>query len=287
MYDIAISFAGEDRDWARMLAEQARSLGLDVFYDDFEQADLWGKDLAAHLDTIYRKNALYCVVLVSAAYAKKIWPRHEIRSAIARAMESTEEYLLPVRLDDTDIPGLVPTIGYLDGRTLTPFEVVRLLTQKLGVAPDLTLRHTENLLRLAEIGIPCTTFLIDRRFLLSSNESLKGDEFRLAASFGKNITGPKNFGVVLAPPVIEGPYALALHSVITRGRNLDVWDMWLTARRYESDLSQAAATAAASSWLAELTDDDYFLLAGEVSVPRQPVQRSTSIRLGEYIVGAI
>jgi hypothetical protein len=284
MYDIAISFAGEDRDWARALAEEARTAGLDVFYDEFEQANLWGKDLAAHLDTIYRKNALYCVVLISAAYAKKIWPRHEIRSAIARAMESPKEYLLPVRLDDTEIPGLTPTIGYLDGRTLTPFEIVRLLAQKLGVAPDLTLRHTENLLRLAEIGIPCTIFIVDRRFLLSSFEADKGTEFRVAASFGRNITGPEHLGPAQVPPVIEGPYVLALHRVATHGRYLGVWDMWINSRRYESDQSQAAATAAASSWLAELDDDSYANLAAYEEYEPQPIHRSASISLDDYVL---
>jgi hypothetical protein len=38
---------------------------------------------------------------------------------------------LPVRFDDTEIPGLAPTIGYLDARVLTPSKLAELIRQKL------------------------------------------------------------------------------------------------------------------------------------------------------------
>jgi eukaryotic-like serine/threonine-protein kinase len=106
---------------------------MTVFYDAYEQASLWGKDLTSHLDTIYRKNAQYCIVLISEAYVRKTWTRHEIRSALARAVENADsEYLLPVRIDDTDVPGVPHTIAYLDARVTTPEEIVHLLGEKVG-----------------------------------------------------------------------------------------------------------------------------------------------------------
>jgi hypothetical protein len=44
-YDIAISFAGEDRQHAGELAKQLKAEGARIFYDRFEQADLLGKNL--------------------------------------------------------------------------------------------------------------------------------------------------------------------------------------------------------------------------------------------------
>jgi hypothetical protein len=44
-------------------------------------------------------------------------------------------YLLPVRLDDTELPGLRPTVGYLDGRRTSPDEVAAAIVQKLGRSP--------------------------------------------------------------------------------------------------------------------------------------------------------
>jgi hypothetical protein len=48
-YDVALSFTGEDRAYVDEIAEQLRSQGIRLFYDRYEQANLWGKDLYEHL----------------------------------------------------------------------------------------------------------------------------------------------------------------------------------------------------------------------------------------------
>ena len=47
-FDVALSFAGEDREYAEALADLLNSGGYTIFYDKYEQADLWGKDLYVH-----------------------------------------------------------------------------------------------------------------------------------------------------------------------------------------------------------------------------------------------
>jgi len=133
-YDVAISFAGEDREVADQLAHALTEKGAKVFYDIFEQGDLWGKDLFDHLADVYSRKAKYCIMLLSEAYAKKAWTKHERQHAQARAFASDEEYILPVRLDDAEIPGIAATLGFLDLRQLGLEEVVRLTMQKLGIA---------------------------------------------------------------------------------------------------------------------------------------------------------
>jgi TIR domain len=113
-YDVAISFAGEQREEARAIAECLKGAGIEVFFDEYNDADLWGKDLYEHLSDVYQNQAQYCVILVSRAYADKVWTTHERRSAQARALREKREYILPVRFDDTELPGLLPTVGYLD-----------------------------------------------------------------------------------------------------------------------------------------------------------------------------
>ena len=110
-YDVALSFAGEDRDYVLEVATYLKNNGIRVFYDQFETVGLWGRDLYSHLDTVYRKSARFCVMFISASYAEKVWTNHERRSAQARAMSENEEYLLPCRFDRTEIEGLAPTIG--------------------------------------------------------------------------------------------------------------------------------------------------------------------------------
>ena len=84
-YDVCLSFAGEDRDYVRRVASELKRKGVRVFYDEYEEVDLWGKDLYVHLDDIYKNAARYCVLFVSQHYAKKLWTNHERRSAQERA----------------------------------------------------------------------------------------------------------------------------------------------------------------------------------------------------------
>ncbi len=44
-YDVVLSFAGENRPVVSQLAAVLDARGIRVFYDEFEQAALWGKDL--------------------------------------------------------------------------------------------------------------------------------------------------------------------------------------------------------------------------------------------------
>jgi hypothetical protein len=130
-YDIAFSFAGEDRAVVEELATKLTDEGVRVFYDAYEKAALWGKDLYQHLQIVYRDRARYCVVIVSAAYALKLWPRHELKQAQSRAFKEHSEYILPVRLDDTEIPGLNSTTGYIDLREHSVDDLEKVILQKL------------------------------------------------------------------------------------------------------------------------------------------------------------
>jgi TIR domain len=103
-----------------------------VFYDEFLKATLWGKDLYQHLARIYKDRAQYCVVFVSKAYVSKNWTKHELRHAQARSFGNDREYILPLRIDDTVLPGLAPTIGYLDIRKIKIVQVAAALLEKLG-----------------------------------------------------------------------------------------------------------------------------------------------------------
>lgn len=132
IYDISLSFAGEDRKYVEAVAEALVQSGVKVFYDRHEEAELWGKDLYLHLDKIYRKQSRYCIVFASKSYARKLWTSHELRSAQARALEKAEEYILPARFDDTEIPGLPSTVGYVSLENLTPADFSDLVLKKIG-----------------------------------------------------------------------------------------------------------------------------------------------------------
>lgn len=104
LYDVALSFAGEDRSYVEETAKILKRRGVRTFYDRYEVATLWGRDLYVHLDSVYRKQSRYTVMFISNHYANKLWANHERRSAQARAFQENREYILPARFDDTDIP---------------------------------------------------------------------------------------------------------------------------------------------------------------------------------------
>lgn len=130
-YDIAISFAGEDRDVAHAIASKLTSEGVSVFYDEFEKADLWGKDLYEHLISVYKDKSKYCLMLLSENYSKKLWTTHERKAAQARAFRESKEYILPLRLDDAEVTGILETTGYLDYRNETADSVAEQILIKI------------------------------------------------------------------------------------------------------------------------------------------------------------
>lgn len=131
-YDVAISFAGSDRYHARELTDTMLKGGISVFYDEYEKANLWGKDLYAYLADLYKNRATYCMILFSDAYSKNIWAQHELKAAQARSLENDQEYILPIRLGKTEIPDTVKSVGYLSWPPETPNSIRDILQVKLG-----------------------------------------------------------------------------------------------------------------------------------------------------------
>ena len=131
-YDIAISFAGEDRKLAEQIASKLKEKNVTVFYDDFEKADMWGKNLYDYFSSIYNEKSKYCVMLLSEHYEKKLWTCLERQSAQARAFNENREYILPIRIDKTKITGIPETVAYIDANTHSVDDIIKLILNKLG-----------------------------------------------------------------------------------------------------------------------------------------------------------
>jgi hypothetical protein len=134
-WDVALSFAGAQREFVARVAGELDARGVRCFYDFDEQTEveLWGKHLAEHLPSVYGEQTAVVVVFVSAEYAEREWTRLERRAAFARAMQVNREYVLPVRFDDTLLPGLSPDMAVIDLQTRprSPEQVAELIARKL------------------------------------------------------------------------------------------------------------------------------------------------------------
>lgn len=132
-YDVALSYARENQAQAKELAKRIQKVGYSVFYDEFEE--LWGADLSVKLHDVYEKQSRFCVILVSEHYVRKHWTNKERQHALARAMQQDTTYLLPIRLDDSELPGLAGVIAYKDLRQQSMEEILESLKRMLGPSP--------------------------------------------------------------------------------------------------------------------------------------------------------
>jgi hypothetical protein len=131
-WDVALSFAGAQRDYVGQVARALKARGVRCFYDADEVVRLWGTHLAEELPRIYARESAAVVVFVSADYAAGDWTRLERRAAFSRAVNEAGVYVLPARFDDSELPGLLPDVVYVDLRRCEPGEFADLVVAKLA-----------------------------------------------------------------------------------------------------------------------------------------------------------
>ena len=134
-YDVALSFAGEQRDYVKEVAEKLQSLNIFTFYDsnEVEIIRLWGGNLAENLQDVYENKASYVVMFISREYVEKAWTNHERRSALSGAIQK-KTTILPVRFDDTPVPGLPTDVAYLQADGFPPHKLAEYVAKKLDRA---------------------------------------------------------------------------------------------------------------------------------------------------------
>jgi hypothetical protein len=140
-FDVAMSFSGHEREQAREIADQLKAMDNRVFFDEFVEEELLGKDLYSYLHNIYSRNARYCVMMVSKSYSRRAWTNHERRSSQERTLnQAGGEYILPVMIDETRLPGLFSTIGHVSIARGTTY-ISTLIHKKLWNIPDPSNKH--------------------------------------------------------------------------------------------------------------------------------------------------
>ncbi|WP_421803916.1 toll/interleukin-1 receptor domain-containing protein [Flagellimonas sp.] len=230
IYEVALSFAGEDRKYVHQVAEELKRRKVSFFYDEYEQADLWGKDLYQHLSGVYSTHAKYTIIFISKNYANKLWTKHEMKSAQAKAFQESNEYILPARFDGTDLPGVLPTVGYIDLNKLSPSEFAGIIMEKLNSDLGIDFKHKEvkrgefqnmrrSLLTIRNFNMENREFLFDLSQYHTFDEILNdlfihylkglvkpftyGSEWILTSQMGFRYLAPIEFVVNFPEPIIN------------------------------------------------------------------------------------
>ena len=191
-FDIALSFAGEEREYVDKVANLLKQKGISTFYDKFEEANLWGKNLYDYLSDIYLNQARYTIMFISSNYAKKLWTGHERQAMQARAFQESSEYILPVRFDETEIPGVLKTTGYISLTDKTPEQFVEIIEKKLiysgGTIPSVNLRNALSTIKKIPKVDPTEISVL----VSESNKPIEKAEIVLIADNGTTLKGITN-----------------------------------------------------------------------------------------------
>jgi hypothetical protein len=131
-YDLAVSFAGEYRDTVESFVEECKLRNLNVYYDFDQQVDLWGMNLEETLADVFANQAKHMVVFLSEEYPKKDWPDFELQVGRKADDERSEEYILPVLIEDVEMVGINSKVAYQDLRQISVEDLAELTARKIA-----------------------------------------------------------------------------------------------------------------------------------------------------------
>jgi HJR/Mrr/RecB family endonuclease len=127
---VFLSYASEDRAVAERIATRLKSGGAKVFTDRYELKV--GDSLISRMETALSASD-YVVVLLSPHSVRSKWVQRELDTAYSRYMDDRAVTLLPVLIEDCEIPPPLSLLQYLDLRTNID-EGINQLARTLGAA---------------------------------------------------------------------------------------------------------------------------------------------------------
>ncbi|HEX6374008.1 MAG TPA: toll/interleukin-1 receptor domain-containing protein [Longimicrobium sp.] len=111
---VFLSYSHEDRAVVSMVAEELRRAGINVWFDLSEIR--WGDSLRERIERGL-DSADFLAFFMSPRSLSKAWPRAELNAIISRQLSGDKgAMVLPILLQDTEIPPVLRDIKYIDLR---------------------------------------------------------------------------------------------------------------------------------------------------------------------------
>jgi Holliday junction resolvase len=123
---VFVSYAKEDKDVARQVAEALQSAGLLVWIDAWELAV--GDSIVQRIDQAIASSDILLVILSKSSVNSK-WVQIELSTALSRELRDRAITVIPALIEDCDIPPLLADRPYLDLRRDLPTAIKRLVEQ--------------------------------------------------------------------------------------------------------------------------------------------------------------
>ena len=112
-YNVAVSYASEQRSYVERFVKRLHSLKLQVYYDRDEQAQMVGKILDQELHKIYIQQSRHCVLFLSNEYIKKPVTRYESQIILSETLFK-DGFMYIFKFDDVTLPGLNRNFVYIN-----------------------------------------------------------------------------------------------------------------------------------------------------------------------------
>ncbi len=138
-FEIALSFAGQDRVKVREVAELLRAAVGDgkVFFDEWFEAEIAGPGSRHYLQEIYGTKTRLVIACLSKEYNERPWTRWEWEaiSALEGMLTKEERFrFLPIRFSEGDVVGIFNTAIAPDVSARPADKIAQLLLDRLVLA---------------------------------------------------------------------------------------------------------------------------------------------------------
>jgi len=113
---VFLSYASQDKEFARKIANRIKAHGVRVWLDELELA--WGDSIVEKINSAISSSD-YIIFLVSPNSVKSEWCRDELTTALARDLTERDVSIMPVLISDlrdSEIPIALKNIKWLDLR---------------------------------------------------------------------------------------------------------------------------------------------------------------------------
>ncbi len=111
---VFVSHSSKDKVFVRMLVADLQDMGLDVWFDEAE-LDV-GDSIVSRISAAIR-DTNYLIVVLSKNSAVSPWVDQELNAALMRQLSNSGMMVLPIRIDDCEVPTLLADRVYADVQT--------------------------------------------------------------------------------------------------------------------------------------------------------------------------
>ncbi|WP_067488503.1 toll/interleukin-1 receptor domain-containing protein [Actinomadura hibisca] len=122
--DVFISYSHDDAAWVKSFAARLQGDGIKVAYDELFL--LPGDPLVHSIEQAIR-DSTHGLLIYSPAAAASRWVREEYQALLGRAVDDPDHRLIPVLIEDVELPPFAQNRVYIDFRKGITVEYDKLL----------------------------------------------------------------------------------------------------------------------------------------------------------------